>query len=718
MSSPTKSVAVFLLAGALLAPSLGGADKKKPDAPTVREEARVTVVEVPVNVIDKAGNPVENLTAEDFEIFDDGKKQPVTGFEILDQRKPLAARPSDDPVNPAARRHFLLVFDLSFGTPKAVVNARRAARDFVVTRMKDLDMAAVATFSVEQGMRLLVTFTRDRTQLSAAIDTLGIPTLADRTPDPLGFTIIPPSQSNAQGFQSVTGQGAVQTNGADAAFADVLEALEVNRARSFRAIYRDRVSRLLRSFEQTAVALNEVPGRKHILYMSEGFDSRELSGSTADGGGAKEANWAITGQSWKIDSDARWGNSNLQNLMEKALAFFNRSDCVIHSIDIGGLRAGSDISAVDAPVNGQDSLFYMAKETGGEFLKNANDLGPAFDKLLDRTGLIYLLAFQPVRIPENGKFHELKVKVKNASYRVSARTGYYEPKKRDQITPLERKLAASSLIASAVPQTEIPAWVFAAAFPAPSGLARVPVIVEIPADRLLAKHKDPMMNLDVYVYAVDSAGATRDYIYQPIGLELAKIGEKLKQAGVKFYGQLNLPPGDYSLRTLVRDNETDRTGLTVTPVRVPDAKGAPFATPPIFLAEGRTWVMVKAKPRQNDDPKAEYPFAIGGESFVPAALASMHSGDAAQVCLIAYNFPSEAAAITYAGRALGVDGKAHGKVDLKLIRSSDQEHEGQRKLLLQFRPSGLEPGRYALAVRLLDPKTGKSSESSFPFDVF
>ena len=146
--------------------------------------------------------------------------------------------------------------------------------------------------------------------------------------------------------------------------------------------------------------------------------------------------------------------------------------------------------------------------------------------------------------------------------------------------------------------------------------------------------------------------------------------------------------------------------------------GTPFTTPPIFLAEGRTWVMVKAKPRQNEDPKAEYPFAIAGESFIPAALASLRSGDSTQVCLMAYNFPSNATAITYAGRAMGVDGKAHGKVELKLVKASDQEHVGERKLLLQVRPSGLDPGRYALAVKLLDPQTGKSVESSVPFDVF
>ena len=673
---------------------------------------------MPVNVIDKAGNPVENLTAEDFEIFDDGKKQPVTGFEILDQRKPVAARPSDDPVNPAARRHFLLLFDLSFGTPKAVVNARRAARDFVVNRMKDLDMAAVATFSVETGMRLLVTFTRDRTQLAAAIDTLGIALLADRTPDPLGFTIVPPSQSNAQGFQSMTGANAIQTSGADAAFADILETLEVSRARSFRAIYRDRVSRLLRSFEQMAIALNEVPGRKHILYLSEGFDSRELSGSTTNGGGATEANWAITGQSWKIDSDSRWGNTNLQNLTEKALVFFNRSDCVIHSIDIGGLRAGSDIYAVDTPVSGQDSLFYIAKETGGEFLKNANDLGPSLDKLLDRTGLIYLLAFQPVRIPENGKFHALKVTVKNPTYRVSARTGYYEPKKHDQVTPLERKLAASSAIAAGVPQTEIPAWVFAAAFPTSAGMARVPVIVEIPSDRLLQKHKDPGMNLDVYVYAVDAAGTTRDYIYQPIGLDLTKVGEKLKQAGIKFYGQLNLPPGEYTLRTLVRDNETDRTGLTVTALRVPDANGTPFTTPPIFLAEGRTWVMVKAKPRQNEDPKAEYPFAIAGESFIPAALASLRSGESTQVCLMAYNFPSNATAITYAGRAVGSrrQGAREGRDEAR--EGVGPGARGRAQAAAPGSSVRARAGPLCSRRQASRSQTGKSVESSVPFDVF
>ncbi len=686
----------------------------------VREEARVVLVEVPVNVIDREGRPVEGLTAADFEVFDDGKKQEITGFEVLDQRRPvLAPAPGEPPIHPAARRHFLLLFDLSFGSPKGIVNARKSARDFVLQRMKELDLAAVATFSVESGMKLLVTFTSDRTQIAAAIDSLGFPTLADRTADPLAFVITPPGQSNATGFSHISNtQGSGSTSPLDIVLEDALENLEILRGKSFRAIYRDRINRLLESFARLAIALDSVQGRKHILYLSEGFDSRELSGSTTVGGGAKEAEWIIQGQSWKIDSDGRFGNTGLKSTMTKSLSLFNRSDCVIHSIDIGGLKAGSEITGIEQTVSGRDSLFYMAEETGGEFLKDANDLSTSFNRLLDRTGLIYILAFQPVRVPETGKFHTLKVKVKDKSWRVSHRTGYYEAKKYTEMSPIEKKLVASSAIAAAVPKTDIPAWVLAAPFPAAEGVARVPVIVEIPGDRLLAKHTEPKMTLDLFIYAIDRKGETRDYLFQTLNLEIPKVEESLRKSGIKYFGQLLLPSGEYTLRTLVRNNENGRFGVSVNALTIPDqASVEPFTLPPIFVEEGERWIMVKGKSHEAGTAPSEYPFAIAGESFVPSALVDMHSGEEAQVCLIAYNFETGSSPLQYTGRILGVDGKPRGKVDLKLLKSSDREREGARKLLFQFKPQGLEPGRYALAVKLNDPVTGKTSESSFPFDV-
>lgn len=713
MGSPSRTFRAFLVVPLLLCAAMAfGADKPKPES-TVREEARVVLVEIPVNVLDRGGRPVENLTADDFEVYDDGKPQKVTGFEVLDQRQSLAPpAPGESPINPAASRHFLLVFDLSFASPRGIVAARRSARDFVVTRMKDLDTAAVATYSVETGVRLLVAFTGDRTQLASAIDTLGLPNLAERSPDPLGLLITSPNPSGSRIFSTA----AATQDTLDVALGEAIENLQTMHLKSLRAIYRDRVGRLLESFAKLALSLDSVPGRKHILYLSEGFDSRELSGVTSANAGAKEAEWAIRGQSWKLDNDSRFGNTDLKTAMTRALALFNRSDCIIHSIDIGGLREAVSVTSNDVPVNGQDSLFYMSSETGGEFLKNANELGPSFDRLLDRTGLIYLIAFQPVRVPENGKFHALKVRVKNKNYRVSHRTGYYEPKSQKVLTPIEKRLIQASAITAALPKTDIPAWVLAVPFPATEGIGRVPVIVEVPGDRLLVNHDAPAMNVDIFVYAIDRQGQTRDYLVQPVGIDLSKAQATLAKGGIKFYGQLSLPPGDYTLRTLVRNNETGRFGVTVTPIKVA-ATADPLELPPLFLEDGKRWIMVKGKPRNEAEAKSEYPFAIAGESFVPTALAGMKNGDTVQVCVIAYNFPAATGAIEYAGRILGEDGHSHGRVDLKLLKASDREREGARKFLLQFRPSGLDPGRYALAVKLQDPATGRASENSFPFDV-
>ena len=84
----SRSLPLFV-ALLILLPFVTGADKpkkKETQETTVREEAVVTLIEVPVNVTDKDGRPVENLKQEDFEVYDDGKKQTITGFDVLDQR--------------------------------------------------------------------------------------------------------------------------------------------------------------------------------------------------------------------------------------------------------------------------------------------------------------------------------------------------------------------------------------------------------------------------------------------------------------------------------------------------------------------------------------------------------------------------------------------------------------------------------------------------------
>jgi hypothetical protein len=89
---------------------LAVAQQQTSSSSAFRESASVTIVELPVNVIGKDGKPVAGLTAADFELLDDGKKQPINGVDVIDLAR-LAASPSGPTtqVETAARRHWLMI---------------------------------------------------------------------------------------------------------------------------------------------------------------------------------------------------------------------------------------------------------------------------------------------------------------------------------------------------------------------------------------------------------------------------------------------------------------------------------------------------------------------------------------------------------------------------------------------------------------------------------
>ncbi len=157
-----------------------GQEGKKPP----QFEATLNVVAVPVFVTDGQGRAVAGLSKEDFEITDDGKSVEVVGFQAFDSGDPAVADLLEEA--PAARRQFLLLFDLSFSTVSDLVRAQKAAHDFVGEKLRPYDLAAVATVSTTHGVRLLQSFSSDRAQLRKAVQSLGVLQL-DRRADPLGL---------------------------------------------------------------------------------------------------------------------------------------------------------------------------------------------------------------------------------------------------------------------------------------------------------------------------------------------------------------------------------------------------------------------------------------------------------------------------------------------------------------------------------------------------
>ncbi|HXH94362.1 MAG TPA: hypothetical protein VNN25_22485, partial [Thermoanaerobaculia bacterium] len=108
----------------------------------MRETVNVNVIEVPVSVVDSSGNPVRGLTAANFEVYDNGKRQTISSFDKADFASKEVVN-AISPMNPAARRSFLLLFDLGFSSPRSLVRAQEAARSFVTTAVHPRDLVGV-----------------------------------------------------------------------------------------------------------------------------------------------------------------------------------------------------------------------------------------------------------------------------------------------------------------------------------------------------------------------------------------------------------------------------------------------------------------------------------------------------------------------------------------------------------------------------------------------
>ncbi len=736
------------LLGLFLVPLLPAAAAVTPAPPAssqrFEDTTQVVSVEVPVNAVDRAGKPVRGLKASDFEVFDEGARQNVNHFEVVDldalrpDQAAAALAPGAigtvddlDAVDAAVRRHFLLLFDFSFSSPTAVLRARLAARDFVLKSLRPSDLVAVATTALETGPRLVLTFTPDRAQLAHAIDTLGFnrsEELAQSSPDPLRFIIASPSSLSVESNQPLptsqhTAGGPGKTDAAatlataNDALLDNLIAVRAYAQKDQRSYANSQITAFTRGLGGLAKALDSLKGRKTVVYFSQGFDSSLLLGRE-DLGSKEAADEALNiafGNQHLVDTDQRFGNTALKTAVNRMLEEFRRADCVIQAIDISGLRASSD--ATDAgQVSGQEALFYMANETGGELFKDANNFREQLEHVLERTNVTYLLAFQRSDLKADGAYHRLRVKTRVSGIRLSYRPGYYAPRPYKQLDPLEKNLLAADGIARAVPRNGLDIGLLVAPFRASAKAAYVPVIIELPGPSLMQGEKADRLNLELYTYVSNSQGQMADFFTRRFALDVKKGREALAASGVKYYGHLDLPAGDYRVRVLVRDSDSGRTGVRSVALSIPAyQKSEPVLLPPLFIEARRNWVLVKERPKEAGDAAVVYPFTFKGEPYVPVARPALGAADKARLCLVGYNLGDGDLALE--GRVTAADGSPLSGGDLTLLERTSTGIPGEDALLATFQPTGLGAGDYVLRVALTDRATGHKEVNSLPFQV-
>jgi VWFA-related protein len=521
------------------------------------------LVQVDAVVSDKSGQPVTDLKPDEVQIFEDGRPQKITHFSyvVADSSSPATRIRTTSPVDKTAiptpagrvslrpeqvRRTIALIVDdlgLSF---HSIYFVRRALKKFVDEQMQPGDLVAI--IRTGGGIGALQQFTADKRQLYSAIDHLKW-FAGGRS----GVTPVASLEDNA-----------IETDEAQAADED----LNQFRADTFAV-------GTLGAVRAVIDGLHELPGRKSILLISDGFRIYSRDDPTRNYR-ALEA---------------------LQRLIDQA----GRSAVVIYTMSATGLQTLGLTAADDTggrspeqitqqlasrrsvAFDSQEGLDYLAKETGGVAIRNANDLGGGIRRVMDDQKGYYLIGYRPDDSTFDAKtgrrkFHKLTGKVIRAGkYNFRMRNGFYG------ISDDEIKSAANT------PQHQI-----VQALISPFGSAGVHVHLTSlfandakvgsllrsllyinGSDLTFTEATDGWLNAEFDVVAL-TFGDNGALIGTP-----ASVTYKLRVRGTVYQRvlhdglvySLTVPvkkPGAYQLRAAVRDHGSERVGSASQFVEVPD----------------------------------------------------------------------------------------------------------------------------------------------------
>lgn len=683
LAAALSAGSVLLVATALQAQEAGRA------APVFSSE--VSLVQLPVYVVDRQGRAVRGLAVEDFVVQEDGKRVQVVSFRYVDT---TSAEDQDEiRESSAARRRFLLLFDKSFTVPAGLDRARRGALDFVRTRMAPSDLAAVATIDVNRGLQLIANFTEDRRLLAHAIETLGVPTLA-HVSDPLGLALdVAMADLRMGNRRSEEGQE----------LQNVLLALARRMGSADDQAYRSQVGTLMESLGELARGLRRVEGRKQVLYFSAGFDSRVLTGETGESQ-RQAAEAVVRGRLWDVDEMGRHGDTRVRDLALEVTRALAGADAVVHTIDVTGLATEGSLNQISAgeiqrAVPGREALSMIAAETGGRFFRNANDLAPVLDEMEQMTSRYYVLGFQPDKEKGAGAYHKVKVQVARRAVNVSHRPGYHEKTPVASRTVLQRQFEAAQLVMTGAGDNDLkfsalclPVW-------APGDKQTLGVVLQVPKESLRWGAGKPLA-LEAYGYGVGEDGTVHDHFAQLARIDPAEADPNGTVRGLSFFGTLAVPPGKYTLRLMVQEREGGAAGVQFLEVTVPpyDAQRG-FLLPPVLMDDTDRWLALEMS-RKRGGPAS--PFEVDGQRFMPRADSEFRTGKVQQMVLIAYEPDRRVDPATDVQiRSSLTDGEGR-QVPAGFLRVNKVHHDGQGRhtYVLAYTPEVAEAGDYTLRIGL------------------
>jgi VWFA-related protein len=501
-------------------------------------------------VADKAGNHVKGLKQEDFTLTENGIPQKIaffeevsTGSDRLHRTKPEENTFSNFLMGqPAPKRVTIIVLDLLNTGFTDQVYARNGLVKFLSESLDSSEPIALFLLT-RDGLKVVHDFTTDPKVLVAAIR---------RVKGSTNQVAVPEDQQTEM-------SDAMAVNTEAAALQSMMK-----QAETVRNSEQQRLAILytLQAMQQLARAFGGVPGRKSVVWASGSFPF-DVSDTTME--------MALPGQASLAD---------VLPLYERTWQELNDANLVLYPVDVRGLigpqigsaalstsRSNNPFSMANESFQRQDTinaLRIFADQTGGKAFVNTNDIAGSFQKAAADSSHYYILAYYMDHSKEKPGWHKLDVKVAGDHIKVRARSGFLLTKTTDDPNST-RLLDLDTAMNSPIDYTEIPLRLrWAKITPGKdAGHRDVEYFVDMPAGSATVDADDNNhMRLEFIALIKTPEG-------KPVDKPEAQVMDahvkpenlqKLRSSGFTYRNILNVTPGEYLVRFVVRDGITGKMG--------------------------------------------------------------------------------------------------------------------------------------------------------------
>jgi len=547
-SGPYSSTPASIAAGA------HADDEKK-----VEFRSETVLVQVPTVVTDKAGNHIHALKKEDFKVEENGKEQKIAVFEevtatnarLMPTRNPPGTF-SNLAQNGEPPRNVVVIALDTVNTP--FLDQTYGRKELVKYLADNVDAGPVLAMVVigSKGVKTISGLTNDPASLLDALKKV-----RGELPALQGVDIDAQALSAAGG--ATTALVAPLTPGGDPT--TQMEQFVVQGDAIYAGYQQARaIENTMRAFLGIAWSLSGIPGRKSLI-------------------------WATGGFPFYLDSPSAVPGGYLSVLYERAMEALNDAQVSVYPVDVRGLVGNSPAADTSrGHIGGQafvtksnnrswlqastiGTLQDFAAMTGGKAYYNSNDLATGFKRTVEDSTSYYLLGYYLDTHNTKPGWRKLQVKVAHKDVEVRARSGFLVTNA--TMNPeLTQQADLGFALSSPFDSTGIPLSVQWRGTSPDGDKKKVAFALHLPVTGVTIEGDRNTYDVDFIAQAVKNGVPPSNVGGTAKGALTAEALTKIKAEGIFYANSFDLPPGDYQVRFVVRDNLSGRIGSVTAPLTV------------------------------------------------------------------------------------------------------------------------------------------------------